>query len=102
MNCEDIRDKIFIFQKKIEDECYTYGWGRAIRCASQIYADNLNLEAENDILFYKMDKYKSETQRLKKMIDIEIKGIVDEMTDKIIENESKEQNNRFIVRILKE
>ena len=94
--------KVFIFQKKLEDEVYTYGWDRALRSAFQLYVDNLNLEEENEILYYKMEKYKKESKKLHGIIDCEIKHIIDELTDKIIsEEEQPPQSNKYMVRILK-
>jgi len=90
--------KIFIFQRKLEDECHTYGWGRGLRCASQLYADNLNHEEENDILYYKMEKYKDKYEM---MIDIEMKSIINDLIEKIVTIEPK-QLNKYIVKIIKD
>ena len=90
--------KVFIFERKLEDECYTYGWGRGLRCASQLYADNLHLEEENDILYYKMEKYKDKYET---MIDIEIKTIIDDLTDKVIMENESIKSNKYIVKIIK-
>jgi len=90
--------KIFIFQRKLEDECFTYGWGRGLRCASQLYADNLNLEDENDILYYKMEKYK---KKYEMMIDTEIKGIINDLTEKVVKDNESIKSNKYIVKIIK-
>ena len=90
--------KIFIFQRKLEDECFTYGWGRGLRCASQLYADNLNLEDENDILYYKMEKYKKKYEML---IDTEIKGIINDLTEKVVKDNESIKSNKYIVKIIK-
>ena len=83
---------------KLEDECFTYGWGRGLRCASQLYADNLNLEDENDILYYKMEKYK---KKYEMMIDTEIKGIINDLTEKVVKDNESIKSNKYIVKIIK-
>jgi len=102
MNPENIREKVIIFQKELEDECYTYGWYRAMQSAAQLYVNNLSIEEENDILYYKMNKYKKESKKLHGIIDSEIKHIMDELTDKIINNEGGEskQSNKYMVKII--
>lgn len=96
MDLEGIQKKVFTFERKLNEECYTYGWGRGLRCAANLYEENLNLEEENDILYYKMEKYKNKYET---MIDIEIKSIIDDLTNKIIHNE-EESKNKYIVKIL--
>jgi hypothetical protein len=54
-----------------------------------LYSDNLNLEEENDILYYKMNKYKNESKKLQEMIDREIIHLMNELTDTIIHNEDQ-------------
>ena len=99
MNSEDIQEKIFIFERNLNEECYTYGWGRGLRRALNLYEENLNLEEENDILYYKMDKYKKASQRLQKIVDSEIKDVMNDLTEKVIKNNEPIQSNKFIVKI---
>jgi len=95
--------KVFIFQEKIEDECYRYGYSSAIQSATQLYVDNLNLEEENMDLYYKWINIKNESDILKKIIDSEIKDVMNDLTDKIVSNERGESNqsSKYIVKIIK-
>ena len=86
---KDIQQKLVTFEQNLNEECYTYGWGRGLRCALNLYSDNLNLEEENDILYYKMNKYKNESKKLQEMIDREIIHLMNELTDTIIHNEEQ-------------
>ena len=99
MDPEIISNKVLLFQRELEDECYTYGWSRALQSASQLYVNNLNIEEENDILFYKMDKYKN---KYEKMIDIEIKSIINGLIEKIVTISEPKQLNKYIVKIIKD
>ena len=89
MDPKDIQQKLFTFEQNLNEECYTYGWGRGLRCALNLYSDNLNLEEENDILYSKMNKYKQESIRLQEIIDREIIHLMNELTDTIIHNEEQ-------------
>ena len=50
MDLEGNERKVFIFERKLDQECHTYGWGRGLRCAANLYRDNLSLEEDNEIL----------------------------------------------------
>jgi len=80
MDLEGNERKVFIFERKLDKECYTYGWGRGLRCAANLYRDNLSLEEDNEILHNKLDKYKKEIERLQSIIS---KG-VDEMSENLL------------------
>jgi len=80
MDLEGNEKKVFIFERKLDKECYTYGWGRGLRCATNLYRDNLSLEEDNEILHNKLDKYKKEIERLQSIIS---KG-VDEMSENLL------------------
>ena len=54
---KDIQQKLVTFEQNLNEECYTYGWGRGLRCALNLYSDNLNLEEENDKLLTDPDYY---------------------------------------------
>ena len=84
MNPEVIREKVILFQKELEEECYSYGWHRAMESAAQLYVNNISLEEENDILYYKMTKYKTKYEMI---IENEIKDIMNDLTEKIVTNE---------------
>jgi|TARA_B110000971_G_scaffold216321_1_gene251168 hypothetical protein len=80
MDLEGNERKVFIFERKLDQECHTYGWGRGLRCAANLYRDNLSLEEDNEILHNKLDKYKKEIERLQSIIS---KG-VDEMSENLL------------------
>jgi len=84
MNPEVIREKVILFQKELEEECYSYGWHRAMESAAQLYVNNISLEEENDILYYKMKKYKKKYEMI---IENEIKDIMNDLTEKVVTNE---------------
>jgi len=44
---ELIEDKVFWFERSLDKECFTYGWGRGLRKATQLYKENIILE--NDL-----------------------------------------------------
>ena len=98
MNPEEIRGKVILFQKELEEECYTYGWNRAMQSAAQLYVNNISIEEENDILYYKMEKYKN---KYGMMIDTEIKSIIDDLTETVIKENEQIQSNKYIVKIIK-
>ena len=98
MNPEVIREKVILFQTELEEECYSYGWHRAMQSAAQLYVNNLSLEEENDILYYKMEKYKDKYET---MIDIEIEYVINDLIEKIVTIEPK-QLNKYIVKIIKD
>ena len=98
MNPEVIREKVILFQKELEEECYSYGWHRAMQSAAQLYVNNLSLEEENDILYYKMEKYKDKYEM---MIDIEMKSIINDLTETVIKANESIQSNKYIVKIIK-
>jgi len=101
MNPEEIRKKVILFQKELEEECYTYGWHRAIQSAAQLYVNNISIEEENDNLYYKMEKYKKNSQNLQRTVNLEIKTIIDELTEKVVTNSEPKQSNKYIVKIIK-
>mgnify|MGYP000486392259 FL=1 len=80
MDLEGNEKKVFIFERKLDQECYTYGWGRGLRCAANLYRDNLSLEEDNEILHNKLDKYKKEIERLQTILSIGI----DEMSENLL------------------
>jgi len=80
MDLEGNEKKVFLFERKLGQECHTYGWGRGLRCASNLYEDNLNLEQEIEILHNKLDKYKKEIERLQSILSIG----VDEMSENLL------------------
>ena len=98
MNPEVIREKVILFQKELEDECYSYGWHKAMQSAAQLYVNNLSLEYENDILYYKMAKYK---KKYEMMIENEIKDIMNDLTEKVINSTEPNCSNKYIVKIIK-
>ena len=98
MDPEIISNKVLLFQKELEEECYTYGWNRAMQSAAQLYVNNISLEEENDILYYKMEKYKDKYET---MIDIEIEYVINDLIEKIVTIEPK-QLNKYIVKIIKD
>jgi len=68
MNPVDIPEKVYIFEQNLNKECYSYGWGRGIRTASNLYSDNLEIQEELDKHKMKIDVYKKEINRLQSVI----------------------------------
>jgi regulator of replication initiation timing len=56
------------FKQSLNNECYSFGWGRGVRIASNLYEDNLRLEIENEKMQTKLDEHKKEIKRLQDII----------------------------------
>ena len=56
------------FKQSLNNECYSFGWGRGVRIASNLYEDNLRLEIENEKMEVKLIEHKKEIKRLQDII----------------------------------
>lgn len=55
----ELRDKVFKFERNLDRECGTYGWGRGLRTACRLYQENLELEHKMDQKNQLIEEYKS-------------------------------------------
>jgi len=53
---------VFIFERKLNKECYSYGWGRGLTRACNLYGNNLHMK---DYIF----NLQNENERLKKILN---------------------------------
>tara|TARA_Y100001970_G_scaffold202354_1_gene246321 strand:- start:2762 stop:3091 length:330 start_codon:yes stop_codon:yes gene_type:complete len=77
---EELRDKVFKFERNLDRECSTYGWGRGLRTACRLYQENLELEHKMDQKNQLIEEYKSLLRiasESKKKADIDLDQIDD-------------------------
>jgi|TARA_B110000046_G_scaffold112197_1_gene119310 hypothetical protein len=75
---KELRDKVFKFERKLDNECGTYGWGRGLRTACRLYQENLELENKMDQKNQLIEEYKSLLRiasESKKKADIDLEQI---------------------------
>lgn len=58
---KDLEDKAFWFERALDKECCTYGWGRGLRKAKQLYKENIILE---NVLKQKENEMRLQKQKI--------------------------------------
>ena len=64
----DIDNQVDNFKQSLNQECYSFGDGRGIRVACNLYEENLKLEKELQKSNMKLEAHKKEIDRLQEVI----------------------------------
>ena len=64
----DIDNQVNNFKQTLNQECYSFGNGRGIRVACNLYEENLKLEKELKKSNQKLEAYKKEIDRLQEIV----------------------------------
>jgi len=75
---KSLEDKAFWFERALDKECCTYGWGRGLRKATQLYKENILLE--NDL------KQKENELKIQKQKIEHLRMLLESKTPKYIRN----------------
>lgn len=73
---KDLEDKVFHFERALDRECHTYGWGRGLRKAAQLYKENILLESELEECNNKIKEYQNLVEKLKNELESKSPKIV--------------------------
>ena len=68
MERDNITNQVNNFKRSLNDECYSFGDGRAMRTACNLYEDNLRMEKELDRYKLKLALHEKEIDRLQRII----------------------------------
>ena len=74
------QNKISIFQDELNQECYSYGWGRGLKKATSLYSDNLMMKDKIKNYEIKLNSYRKEIKKLNNIIN------KNNLTDVLISN----------------
>ena len=69
MDLKGNAQKKFIFERELDEECYSYGWGRGLMKASDLYSQNLTMKEEIEKYKIKLNSYREEIKRLHNIIN---------------------------------
>ena len=76
LRVKKIQDKVLYFDKELNRECDTHGWGRGLRIASSLYKENLELENKLEYKDKLIQDYKIRIENLRMRLECKTPKII--------------------------
>lgn len=73
---KELNDKVFWFERGLDRECHTYGWGRGLRKACSLYKENLELENRLEKKNKLIQDYKNRIEELRMHLECKTPKII--------------------------
>ena len=88
MNEKDMEIQVNNFKQSLNQECYSFGWGRGIRIACNLYEDKIKMDQEILRNEEKLAAYKKEIDRLQEIITEGINEMTSDLLSTSLNNVS--------------